>query len=113
MLQRYMTKRPATHDFVFRNEVRSMIEFQHLNLMNKLPTHYRCSVIFCRNIMIYFDKPTQQDLVSRLAANLEDGGYLFIGHAESLNSIEQPLEYVSPSIYRKPGPSCIGPIGQR
>ena len=112
LLQRYLIKRPTTGDFVFRDEVRSMIDFQHLNLMNKLPEHYRCSVIFCRNIMIYFDKPTQQDLVRRLSASLEEGGYLFIGHAESLNSIEHGLEYVSPAIYRKPKASLLGSMGR-
>ena len=59
-------------------------------------------VIFCRNIMIYFDKPTQQSLVKRLAAQLEPGGYLLIGHSENLNAIEHGLEYVEPATYRKP-----------
>ena len=80
-----------------------MIDFGHLNLMDKLPEGYRCSVIFCRNIMIYFDKPTQQDLVHRLSHHLEDGGYLFIGHSESLNRIQHSFEYVQPAIYKKPG----------
>ena len=64
-----------------------MIDFEHLNLMEKLPEGYVCPVIFCRNIMIYFDKPTQQSLVQRLSEHLEEGGYLLIGHSESLNNI--------------------------
>jgi chemotaxis protein methyltransferase CheR len=59
------------------------------------------SVIFCRNVMIYFDQLTQRSLVNRLAAQLEPGGYLLIGHAESLNGIEHPLKYVCPATYRK------------
>lgn len=59
-------------------------------------------VIFCRNVMIYFDKPTQQDLVNRLAGCLEPGGYLLVGHAESLNGVAHPLRYARPAIYRKP-----------
>lgn len=86
----------------FKPQVRTMIDFMHLNLMDELPRDYTCSVIFCRNIMIYFDRPTQQDLVRRLTDHLEPGGYLFIGHSESLNSITHTLDYVAPATYRKP-----------
>ncbi len=58
-------------------------------------------MIFCRNVMIYFDNATQELLVNRLAACLEPGGYLFVGHAESLTGIAHPLDYVKPAIYRK------------
>jgi chemotaxis protein methyltransferase CheR len=92
----------AGESFRFKPEVRAMITFEHLNLMQPLPEGYRCSVIFCRNIMIYFDKPTQQALVARLTQQLEDGGYLFIGHSESLSAVEHTLDYVSPATYRKP-----------
>lgn len=85
--------------------VRAAVEFQRLNLMEKVSHLGQFPVIFCRNVMIYFDKPTQQDLVNRLAGCLEPGGYLLIGHAESLNGIEHPLRYVSPAIYRKPAGS--------
>jgi chemotaxis protein methyltransferase CheR len=51
--------------------------------------------------MIYFDKPTQQKLVERLADRLEPGGYLLIGHSESLTGIEHSLDYVKPTVYRK------------
>ncbi len=102
---RYMLKgqNSAANSFRFKNEVRSLIDFEHCNLMQPLDQDYRCSVIFCRNVMIYFDKQTQQSLVQRLSHNLEDGGYLFIGHSESLNSISHGLEYVAPATYRKPG----------
>jgi chemotaxis protein methyltransferase CheR len=114
MLQRYLVRSEVERKsvFRFRNEVRSMIEFQHLNLMKKLPEGYRCSVIFCRNVMIYFDKATQQSLVERLSHRLEEGGYLFIGHSESLNNISHGFEYVSPAIYRKPGTMRLAQIGR-
>lgn len=103
--QRYLLQ--STHEsagsYRFKNDIRSMIEFEHLNLMGRLPEGYRCSVIFCRNLMIYFDKPTQQSLVQRLSEGLEDGGYLFIGHSESLNNISHGLDYICPATYRKPG----------
>jgi chemotaxis protein methyltransferase CheR len=109
LLHRYMLKgqRAAANNFRFKNEVRNMIAFERLNLMEPLPADYRCSVIFCRNIMIYFDKQTQESLVQRLTQNLEDGGYLFIGHSETLNAIQHGLEYLSPATYRKPG-SLLG-----
>jgi chemotaxis protein methyltransferase CheR len=105
LMQRYMLKghNASANSFRFKNEVRSMIAFEHGNLMEPLDRDYRCSVLFCRNVMIYFDKSTQQSLVQRLAHNLEEGGYLFIGHSESLNSIPHELEYIAPATYRKPG----------
>jgi len=102
--QRFMLKgQNASSDcYRFKGEIRSLIDFEHLNLMSDFSGAYRCPVIFCRNIMIYFDKPTQENLVRRLSAQLEDGGYLFIGHSESLNGISHGLEYISPATYRKP-----------
>jgi chemotaxis protein methyltransferase CheR len=114
ILHRYLLKgqNASANSYRFKNEVRNMIDFGHLNLMEKLPEGYRCSVIFCRNIMIYFDKPTQQSLVQRLSEHLEVGGYLFIGHSESLNSIAHSLDYISPATYRKSGQTRIGQIGR-
>jgi len=111
MRQRYMV-RSGPDGFRFRKEVQSLVEFERLNLMACLPAGYRCQVIFCRNIMIYFDRPTQQDLVERLSAHLDDGGYFLIGHSESLNSIRHTLEYLSPATYRKPGPMRGSQIGR-
>jgi chemotaxis protein methyltransferase CheR len=84
-------------------EVARMIEFRRLNLIEPFSHSPSFSAILCRNVMIYFDKPTQQKLVQRLAAQLEPGGYLFIGHSESLTGIDHPLAYVRPTIYRKGG----------
>ncbi len=84
-------------------EVLQAIEFRRLNLIEQTAHTELYRVIFCRNVMIYFDKPTQQKLVERLAAQLEPGGYLFIGHSESLTGIDHPLAYVRPTIYRKGG----------
>jgi chemotaxis protein methyltransferase CheR len=86
-----------------RKEIRAAVRFERLNLMDDFthPAHY--PVIFCRNVMIYFDRPTQERVVRRLSQSLEPGGYLLIGHAESLNGLQQPLQYVRPATYRKPG----------
>jgi len=84
-------------------EVRSQVEFARLNLVEAFPQQNLFPVIFCRNVMIYFDKPTQEAVVKRLSACLEPGGYLFIGHAESLTGVRHDLDYVKPAVYRKPG----------
>jgi chemotaxis protein methyltransferase CheR len=82
--------------------VRDLIEFRRQNLMDSFSQIGSHPLIFCRNVMIYFDQSTQEALVSRLADCLEPGGYLFIGHSESLNRISHGFEYVQPAIYRKP-----------
>lgn len=87
----------------FRPEVRRLIRFERLNLMEPLPSIGPFPLIFLRNVMIYFDRPTQEKVVAAMAAKLEPGGYLFVGHSESLNGITHPLEHVQVAIYRKPG----------
>jgi chemotaxis protein methyltransferase CheR len=84
-----------------RPPVQKMVEFRRLNLNEPLPPLPRFGVIFCRNVMIYFDRETQERLVGRLAECLEPGGYLFTGHSESLLKTAQPLAYVQPAVYRK------------
>jgi chemotaxis protein methyltransferase CheR len=87
-----------------RPELRQMIEFRRLNLVESLPK-MSFPIVFCRNVMIYFDKPTQGEVTGRLAACLEPGSYLFIGHSESLTGIPHGLEYVRPAVYRN-GKAC-------
>jgi chemotaxis protein methyltransferase CheR len=88
-------------------EVRKLIHFRQFNLLDDCSSFGPFQVIFCRNVMIYFDRPTQQRVVNSLAARLVPGGYLFIGHSESLNGIEHPLTYVRPATYRM-GPAPRG-----
>jgi chemotaxis protein methyltransferase CheR len=82
--------------------LRSKAEFRRLNLIESISWPQPFPVIFCRNVMIYFDKPTQEKVVTRLASFLEPGGYLFVGHAESLAGVRHGLEYVRPAVYRQP-----------
>jgi chemotaxis protein methyltransferase CheR len=58
-------------------------------------------LIFCRNVMIYFDRPTQAQLVEKFHRYLKPCGYLFIGHSESLQRLDQPFTSIAPTIYRK------------
>lgn len=80
------------------------VEFERLNLIEPFPARGLFHTIFCRNVMMYFDKATQQDIVRRLAACLEPGGYLLVGHSESLTGIEHGLQYVRPATYRNSKP---------
>jgi len=88
--------------FVARPELKSHIQFRRFNLMTaKFPFRRKFDVIFCRNVMIYFDKPTQQTLVNKYYDVLAPGGYLLIGHSESLTGISHRFKYVQPTIYHK------------
>ena len=91
----------STGFYRVKPEVRRLIEFRRLNLIEPFFHPQPFAAIFCRNVMIYFDTLTQTDLVERLAACLEPGGYLFVGHAESLAGARSNLEYVRPAVYRK------------
>ena len=80
---------------------RELVQFARLNLMGDWPMRGPFDVIFCRNVMIYFDKPTQERLVARYGALLAPGGHLFVGHSESLSGLRHDLTYVQPATYRR------------
>ena len=83
-------------------EIRDRIAFRRLNLMSGVAKlKDEMDVIFCRNVIIYFDRPTQERIVCSLYDRLIPGGYLFMGHAESLMHIPLQMTYESASIYRK------------
>lgn len=81
--------------------IRAMVRFARLNLLDRWPMKGPFDVIFCRNVMIYFDKPTQQELVNRFWDFLATGGYLFVGHSECLSAVSHKFSFVRPAIYRK------------
>jgi chemotaxis protein methyltransferase CheR len=83
--------------------IKSLVAFRQLNLLKDCSSVGPFEVIFCRNVMIYFDQPTQQTVVDNLVSRLVPGGYLFIGHAESLNGIRHSLEFVCSATFRKSG----------
>jgi chemotaxis protein methyltransferase CheR len=89
--------------FRVRESVRRHLRFQHLNLLQpRYPFDQRFHLIFCRNVMIYFDRPTQETLVEKLTERLEPGGHLLVGHSESLSGIRHTLRQVQPAVYHKP-----------
>lgn len=83
------------------DSLRGMVRFGHLNLVKEWPFEGPFDFIFCRNVMIYFDKATQQKLVQRYWECLGPGGLLFTGHSESLAGISHRFRYVEPTIYAK------------
>lgn len=88
--------------YAVNDRIRNTVIFSYLNLMADWPIRGPVDFIFCRNVMIYFDKPTQQNLISRYYGLLDSGGILFTGHSESLTGIEHSFKYVQPTIYMKP-----------
>jgi chemotaxis protein methyltransferase CheR len=92
-----------------RPEVASLVRFERRNLMEPFPAGVKYPVILCRNVMIYFDRETRSGLVQRLRECLEPGGYLLVGHAESLIGTDHGLNYVQPAVYRHPAPRRGGP----
>ncbi len=87
---------------VLIDRIKDEVIYRKLNLMdNVFPFRKKLHTIFCRNVMIYFDNETKNKLVDKLYDHLEYGGYLFIGHSESLNRDTTKFKYVLPSVYRK------------
>jgi len=96
--------KPEANDcFKVSPEITKRVEFKTFNLMDRIPFRtYPFDLIFCRNVMIYFEMDIKIALVNRLYEVLRPGGYLFIGHAESVPRDKTPFEYIKPAIYRKP-----------
>lgn len=84
-----------------KKDIKDMVTFQRFNLMEAFPSSANFDVIFCRNVMIYFDKPTQTRLVNKYYESLKKDGYFFVGHSESLTGLKHPFKYIEPSVYQK------------
>jgi chemotaxis protein methyltransferase CheR len=83
-------------------EIRRCVRFGRLNLMEEdFGIRQPMDLIFCRNVLIYFDKQTQEELIRKFCRHLLPGGLLFLGHSESLYGFDLPLVQVAPTIYRK------------
>jgi chemotaxis protein methyltransferase CheR len=94
---------PQEGNYRVKAGLRQQVRFHQLNLLEGAPPFQDLfHVIFCRNVMIYFDRPTQEELVNKLARRLVPGGYLLVGHSESLTGIKHPLQLVCPAVYRRP-----------
>ena len=81
--------------------LRELVSIQPLNLLHEWPMRGPFDAIFCRNVVIYFDKPTKQKLFERYAGLLEQGSYLFLGHSESMHGLSDAFDLVGRTVYRK------------
>lgn len=89
-------------DVQISQKIRYEVYFRHLNLNQwAFPFKRKFHVIFCRNVMIYFSAQMKQELIQKFYEWTEPGGYLFIGHSESLGRDTMGYEYIRPSVYRK------------
>lgn len=82
-------------------EVKKMVAFKQLNLLHKWPMKGSFDAIFCRNVLIYFNDETKQEIIRRFYSLLKPGGYLFIGHSESLQSFETGFQLLGQTIYQR------------
>ena len=83
-------------------ELRRHVKVQRMNFMDETyPINETFDVIFCRNVLIYFDRPTQEKVIAKLCTKLKQGGYFFLGHSESIMNMNLPLQPVRPTIFRK------------
>ncbi len=84
-----------------RQELAQILNFKYLNLIEDYKLKGEFDIIFCRNVFIYFDNRTKENIVRRMLKFVKKGGYLFIGHSESLNSLNHDYKYVMPATYQK------------
>ncbi|MBT4286196.1 MAG: chemotaxis protein CheR [Deltaproteobacteria bacterium] len=83
-------------------EIRNRIQFKMLNFMDShYPLSKKVDIVFCRNVIIYFDKPTQESIINKLCKTIKPGGYFFQGHSESIQGFNVPLKPLYPTIYQK------------
>jgi chemotaxis protein methyltransferase CheR len=105
LLYQYFTcvRREPGPLYQLSDEIRAAIRPARLNLLAPWPMRGPFDLILCRNVMIYFDRPTQQRLVQRFHDLLAPGGHLFVGHSESLTGLEHPFRYLRPAVYARRG----------
>lgn len=105
LLHRYMLRGTGECSDLVRvaPELRRAVNYCRVNLVEEYPFRQSFDIIFCRNVLIYFERGVQIDILSRMCDLLEPGGYLFVGHSETLHGMGLPLEHRGPTVYRKVG----------
>lgn len=102
--KRYFLKSKSSENALVRlkPEIRQKVTFDRLNFMDRAyPVKTQKHIIFCRNVLIYFDKPTQEAVIRKLVSHLIPGGYLFLGHSETIFGMDLPLKTVGPTSFVK------------
>ena len=103
VLRRHFERGAGAEDGLVRvsASVRRQVAFRRLNLIDLADLGHRFDVVFCRNLLIYFDQAAQQRSIAALERHLAPGGYLFISHSESLNAVKHSLEWVAAGVYQR------------
>ena len=104
LVKKYFLKSKDNNDQLVRvvPELRSKVTFQRLNFMDaSYPVSTMFDIIFCRNVLIYFDKQTQEKVINNLCLKLKKNGYLFLGHSESIIGINVPVKQIQPTIFQR------------
>ncbi len=98
-----MEARDAERDEVrIHPKLRAKVGFARLNLMDeRYDIGEKTHIVFCRNVLIYFDKPTQQKVLRRLCDNLVHGGFLYVGHSETITGLDLPVKQVANTVFRR------------
>ena len=92
----------SENSYQVKAKLKSEVIYRRFNLLEPVfPFKKKFHVVFCRNVMIYFDNNTKETLINKIYDNLEYGGYLFIGHSESINRDKTKFKYIKPAVYRK------------
>ncbi len=99
MKKRYLLKSKKKPLIKIDAALRQKVTFQRLNFMENFSLQNPQDIIFCRNVVIYFDRDTQVVLFNKFCRNLKSGGYLFIGHSESLSGMDLPIKQVAPTVF--------------
>ena len=101
--KRWFKSGSGTHEGTVKvsKDLKDLISYKKLNLMDSWPMEGKFDFIFCRNVAIYFDTQTREKIIDRFADQLTDNGYLFVGHSETLFSVTSRFESVGKTIYRK------------
>lgn len=99
--RRYLHQILGTDTYEMTADIKKQVMFRQFNLMDKLPFRKKLHVVLLRNVMIYFDQKTKNDLIKRIYDVLEPGGYLIVGKTETVDRDAVPFEMVEPSIFRK------------
>ena len=96
------SKDPEEDTIRFKPAIREKIIFGRLNLMaDEYPITKKYQIVFCRNVFIYFDRPTQHKVLHRIYSHMAPGGYLFMGHSENIGNADLPLQTVASAVYKK------------
>jgi len=103
LVKKYFMKGKKKYEGMVRvkKEVSELVTFKRLNLIEPFQLNTQFDIVFCRNVMIYFDTETRQSITDKYFDVIKPGGFLIIGHSESMNSFRHNFKYVQPTIYRK------------